>query len=361
MDSPANAAAMADTPKKPEQLQSLQAFRGLAALAVVFYHAGLFSQRRLGQDFCGNFFQHGDMGVDFFFVLSGFIITLVHWDDVGRPERAPRYLWRRFFRIYPLLFLLTTFKLAAGLVMPMDKEGLDATRVISAYLLLPMMDGSMPVITAAWTLCHEALFYGVFLGVILLGRGVGRWLLTGWALALLLVHGAGLKLVGLPAFLLDAHNVQFLLGVAVCLALRRGSLSAGLIWAVVLVAGALVWAALPLMVEQNGKDQSMAVRLLLGVAFAGVIAVAVSAERRGLWKKTPAWAVWLGEASYSIYLGHSIVMLGAVSFLARWGRAGLAQAHGVSFAAMGGALLFCAMLWCFAERPLLRWSKGWCR
>ncbi len=348
-------------PKKPDQLSSLQAFRGLAALGVVFYHAGLFSQRRMGMDFCGGFFHHGDLGVDFFFVLSGFIITMVHWDDLGRPERAPRYVWRRFFRIYPLLFLLTTFKLALGLVMKSDAESLDATRVTSAYLMLPMVDGTMPIITAAWTLCHEALFYAVFLVVLLLGRGVGVWLLGGWAALLLGVHGLGFELEGLPGFILDPHNIQFLLGVAVCLLLRQGSLSAGLIWGLLPVVALLCWTALPLIVEAHGKDQSMGVRFLLGIAFATLIAVVVSAERRQLWKKAPAWAVWLGEASYSIYLGHSIVMLGAVAFLSRWGKAGLLQAHLVSFGAMAGALTFCGLLWFFFERPMLKWSKNWCR
>ena len=41
------------------------------------------------------------MGVNFFFVPSGFIIFFAHAKDVGRPARIGTYLWRRFARVYP--------------------------------------------------------------------------------------------------------------------------------------------------------------------------------------------------------------------------------------------------------------------
>ena len=68
-------------------LKCLQAGRALAALAVVAFHLSTaFSDPRYGSHSIGQAFtRHGNLGVDFFFVLSGFIILNAHARDIGRP------------------------------------------------------------------------------------------------------------------------------------------------------------------------------------------------------------------------------------------------------------------------------------
>ncbi|NBQ54213.1 MAG: acyltransferase, partial [Proteobacteria bacterium] len=56
-------------------------------------------------------------GVDFFFVLSGFIILHAHMDDIGRPARLGRYLWRRAVRVYPIYWICLTLSVGALVVM----------------------------------------------------------------------------------------------------------------------------------------------------------------------------------------------------------------------------------------------------
>jgi len=116
-------------------LPSLQVLRAIAALAVVCYHACLFVERETGQVLFGGWYHLGELGVDFFFVLSGFIIAHVHGHELGLPNCAPRYLKRRFFRIYPLLFVLTSLRLLAEL--PQWLKGIkvpDWERLFSSYL-----------------------------------------------------------------------------------------------------------------------------------------------------------------------------------------------------------------------------------
>ena len=81
----------------------LQAARFFAAFLVVLHHgSGLFSQPDYFSYLAlGGIFRAGDMGVDFFFVLSGFIILHAHWNDIGHPERILPYLKKRALRIYP--------------------------------------------------------------------------------------------------------------------------------------------------------------------------------------------------------------------------------------------------------------------
>ena len=270
-------------PKSPH-LASLQVFRGLAALGVVFYHAGLFSRRMFDAEFCGDIFRFGELGVDFFFVLSGFIIAMIHWKEAGQVDRAPRYLKRRFFRIYPLLFVVTTLKLGLTLVSSSGAGAdLNASRVVSSYLMIPPPDGAFPIVTAAWTLSHEALFYGFFLLVLLLSPWVGRLILASWAVLILGVHGAGMELEGMVGFVFDNHNIEFLIGVglSVWLTSKPPSLRA-LVGIGAGTVAAIVFGG-SLFEPETGHDQVLAVRLLVGLGEAGLFTlsskVAVLARR----------------------------------------------------------------------------------
>ena len=62
----------------------------MAATAVVFYHAARHLNKIYGVPALMCVFQFGHAGVDLFFVISGFIILFVHYDDIGRPERLGR-------------------------------------------------------------------------------------------------------------------------------------------------------------------------------------------------------------------------------------------------------------------------------
>src|SRR3569623_861731 len=87
------------------KLPSLTGVRGVAALWVVLFHL---------QQYAGDFgldpiqglpgLRTGWAGVDLFFVLSGFILMLVHERDFVRLNwpSAFRFAWLRFFRVYPL-------------------------------------------------------------------------------------------------------------------------------------------------------------------------------------------------------------------------------------------------------------------
>jgi len=85
----------------PSKIESIQALRGIAALAVAMLHlAGL---QTLGGLRCGTgLFGYGWMGVDIFFVISGFIMVWVTQNIDASPKTARRFLMQRIVRIYPL-------------------------------------------------------------------------------------------------------------------------------------------------------------------------------------------------------------------------------------------------------------------
>lgn len=90
-----------------KKLSEVQAFRGLAALLVVFLRATLIGREYFQVDFAQGSFAFGYAGVDFFFVLSGFIISYAHPKDIGVSGAMLPYLCKRAIRIYPCYWLLT--------------------------------------------------------------------------------------------------------------------------------------------------------------------------------------------------------------------------------------------------------------
>lgn len=90
-------------------LKTLQAGRGIAAISVAAYHLSItMGNPRYGGNAAFQAYTNaGDRGVDFFFVLSGFIILFAHIADIGHPEACGRYAYRRFARLFPIYWLYT--------------------------------------------------------------------------------------------------------------------------------------------------------------------------------------------------------------------------------------------------------------
>jgi peptidoglycan/LPS O-acetylase OafA/YrhL len=293
------------------RLLDLQALRGLACLLVLLYHAaewerlpGLAVEHRL----LAPFRYCGYAGVDLFFVLSGFIITWVHADHLGRPAALPAYALRRCRRLYPVYWVCWL-----GVNLPRwRRHGAAPSEALTQLLLLPrpgperFPQGSLQAgnvcFPQSWTLVYELLFYLLFAAFILLPRRCFLPLLTGWFLAV-----AALALLGLPAALpLQPLVLEFLLGCFAAALLRRQvrlpvgpCLGLGVLW---FAAGSwLHFAGL----TAGPLDPRQRV-LAFGVPSALLVAALAARERAGT-PLLPRPLRSLGDASYSIYLSHVLV------------------------------------------------------
>ena len=86
-------------------LDNLQALRGIACLLVVCYHLGsweiiIWPRIKWMQPYR----WFGYAGVDLFFAISGFIIVYSHFDHLGNRAKLPGYIFRRAWRIFPVLW-----------------------------------------------------------------------------------------------------------------------------------------------------------------------------------------------------------------------------------------------------------------
>lgn len=159
--------------------KSLQGGRAVAATLVVLYHLGpaISAAKYFGCcEMLAIAFSFGDAGVEFFFVLSGFIILSAHKGDISKPEMLPIYIKKRFARIYPTYWIvfISTFVLAIAWSATRNSVPHDLVILLKALFLIPQdsrLVGSMgaPVIGVAWTLQYEMFFY-CFFGILILNR-----------------------------------------------------------------------------------------------------------------------------------------------------------------------------------------------
>ncbi|OAN51541.1 acyltransferase family protein [Magnetospirillum moscoviense] len=325
------------------KLQSVELARAVAAIAVVLYHAARHLDKNVGFPLGKQAFQFGHAGVDFFFVISGFIILHVHGGDLGRPRRLGHYAARRFTRIYPIYWVILGLTVAAAFWSGRIAAP-TAAQVGWAATLLPTR--AEPLVGVAWTLQHEIIFYAVF-AVLILHRGAGLALLGVW-LAAIAVALAG-QPVGLMPVFVSAYNLEFFLGMGAAWWVRQDpvAFSRDILW----VGLTLITALAAAEVAGWFDGYAPSTRWSYGLASALIVVGLVGRERGGHFRSAAAMA-WLGRASYSIYLFH-LTFIGLADKL--WDRIGLGEWVWARYAILvvagiGGGIVVSRLV----EYPLMR-------
>lgn len=290
----------------PQRLFALDALRGVACLAVVFWHwqhffyvgsdpAGFIAAQ---QPFYGSlrvFYDHGALGVPIFFALSGFVLFWLYSDGLAAGNvSVRRFAADRFSRLYPL-------HLATMLIVLVLQEVYWSGH--DRYFIYPFNDAYHGLLNLAlipawgfekgwsfnapiWSVSVEVLLYLVFALCCLLGR------------------------VRLAACAL-------LLGLGIVLPEQHYKVATGLR---MFFAGGFAWLATRMMIERLGKFPAAFVlgatasllwlsapfvdvgSMAFEVAFPVTVAAlaAVNTVIPGLFRR----GAWLGEISYSVYLLH---------------------------------------------------------
>jgi len=150
---------------KRTEIDGVQLLRAIAVLLVVLDHVeGMFAMPKyFGILFAGGFFSAGTVGVDLFFVISGFIITYVT-EGLDTKRNSPRaFAIRRFCRIIPFLWLCV---MTHYLTRALSVGNIDFMPYGRAILLYPVGTVSP---SQVWTLRHEVFFY-LMVAISLYGR-----------------------------------------------------------------------------------------------------------------------------------------------------------------------------------------------
>ncbi len=352
----------------PPDLRALTTLRFLAALWVVLFAAW----PHLDVAFTPIAVTKGYLGVEVFFVLSGFILSHVYLEAAGQGRRKGTqdggfsyrgFLWARIARVYPLH--LVTLAGMIGLGVAATVAGLTVSESLLDWRSLP----AHLTLTHAWGLASSAAFNHpswsisaewfayltfpafAFVGWRMRDRPVLATVVT--AVAALALYATFARIAGFSlteaTFLWGALRIVpcFALGCALYLIHRRAPVPHAALVALTCGAGLLVSAAFglwdPLVVLFAGG-------LILGLG-------GVDNARAGVFASKPG--VYLGEISYSIYMVAAPVLLLGVNVAARLTGADDKRLHVIVWLGVLALIpVAAALTYHLVERPARKALRG---
>lgn len=282
----------------------IQVFRFVAAAMVILLHSTFYASERL---FSGTtLYYPGANGVRLFFVISGFVMILSSESLKNKIGGWKTFAIKRIIRIVPIYWIVTSYKLLVLLVgssLILHAKP-DFFYILKSYFFIPAknVDGSYsPLLGVGWTLNFEMFFY----------------LLFTIALALRINTLAFLSLIFIPLTILSFYKnthwpdavfyanpivLDFLYGMIVAKLILKGKKLNKYLALPMIIVG-LLFLFTP-GIEKFGHLGNNT--FLIGIAAFFVIYGAASIENLYGYKM-PAWLIYLGGASYSLYLIHPII------------------------------------------------------
>jgi peptidoglycan/LPS O-acetylase OafA/YrhL len=310
----------------PPRVPSLDGIRGIAILLVILVHTQIpRAPGNVVETLASRVLDASWVGVDLFFVLSGFLITGILLDGRRKPHYYRNFYVRRTLRIFPLYYAALLVFLALAFVVP-GEQALRNYRENCVWFWLYAMNFGISLagiycscLTHFWSLCIEEQFYlcwpavvrvcraslfpVVCVGLVLMSvamRGVLHW--QGWsALAVYVFTFA--RLDGLALGALTAYGV------------RRWSPRTHLGFALAGVAAGVAVLAIGCHDRRFSFDSPLANILgIAAISMAAAALVAVSTRRPAASRLNRVLSSralrWFGTYSYSLYVFH--VPVGAV-------------------------------------------------
>jgi peptidoglycan/LPS O-acetylase OafA/YrhL len=284
-----------------KHLSSLQYGRAVAAFAVLAHHSMLAAAQLIQRPspVVEQIVTRGYLGVDFFFVLSGFIIMHAHLEDCSGGRAAGKYLTKRLRRIYVPYLPVSIVLIALYSILPSVSLGNREWSILTSLTLIPTQ--RPPALSVAWTLIHEMIFYLIFC----LSYFTRHFVLfvVGWMISLIAAWAIGWK-SNIPAvyYLLSPQNLEFIVGMTAAYGFSKLSAK----WSSILIGCGLTsilgYIALGALAQH---------RVWFGVSLAPIV-LGVAMLERVKSPKPIAWLLLMGNASYAIYLVHNPIVSIAV-------------------------------------------------
>lgn len=337
---------------RKSRLLALDGLRLVAALMVCLYHyagrGGTVSESwhqspsRLFPSL-SQVATYGCLGVQFFFVISGFVICMSSW---GRT--LGDFFRSRVARLYPAYWVALVLVTGAALALPAVVHAVRLDQFLVNLTMLQQPMGAPRVLGVCWTLWVEVRFYALFaLLVVVRGVTYRRVVLfcSVWTLATVLTNTSGnelLKLVVMPEY-----APFFIGGLALYLIHRFGSDL--LLWGIVAVSWLLGQSTATQGLWHPGAHGDFVrhphvILLIVTLAFATVAVVAVGWTDWANW----SWLTTAGALTYPFYLVHEHLGWFAIRVLHR----GLGlPAYATLATTVLGMLVLAWLIHRFVEKP----------
>lgn len=326
------------------RLNLIQIARAVAIIFVLIGHANVVFLEKWGYDWfhMGSWERTG--GVDFFFIITGFMIYYLYHGQAGERGKVSQFLMKRSIRIFPLYWLFTTVAVLAALFIPFASQEVTNGQIWRSLFLFP----GEPVLASAWSLTYIFAFYLLFSAYLFLPKVLLPFLFV-WSFFTLLIEILGFAF--LPSSWFSISIVEIFTGCLVAYVTLRFTIPKpnGLLF--IGVAGFIgVWG-------NNIYGVVVLSPVLFYWIFAILIVMAI-AEKDKTDRKVPASLSFLGDASYSIYIAHGPLLQ---LYLYIWGRLGLGASIG-SFLSLllliVMAVLSSCLVYIVIEKPMNQYLRN---
>lgn len=297
-----------------KKILSLQAMRGIAVMLVVLAHV-INAETRYGGGgllIPPGIFTLCYSAVDFFFVISGFVLVTVTLARSSATDPA-RFFYHRVARVYPLYWFYSAIVLAIFIVRPemVNSSQGNQVNILESFLILPQ--DRLPLVMVGWTLEHEMYFYAMFTLLIMLPPRLFLHALAAWTLAM----ACGYYYSAVSTNLAQTNNYIRLLTHPMSLEFVAGSIVALLIYSgrMRLGVGALALGVVLLLVTAFVVNRHLGDELLFGWMRpllygipATLIVYGAAAVELKEGTQIHSFLVRIGDISYSVYLSHVLVI-----------------------------------------------------
>ena len=286
------------------KIDSLQAIRAFASISVMLFHGTVIIHERLNYLFLNNLFIAGFSGVDIFFVLSGFIIL---YTSHNKTIDSTSFLQKRFVRIYPIYWLVTLFLVIAFFMSPTVNQAHkgDSYTILGSLFLLPQ---KQYILGVAWTLAYEVIFYLLFAFTYLKKPSYLFYCFKTWIIFILVSYFFNLKTGSyFIDWFLNPVILNFALGCILayvyihikCIKSTNWYFWIGLI---LFTTSWLVYYQFKIN-QSNLLNEDISRVFLFGIPSTLLIYGSLHSKIN-----VPKWIVYLGDASYSLYLVHGTIL-----------------------------------------------------
>lgn len=327
-------------------IPALDGLRGVAIALVLLHHC----EPRLRSLGLAQFANWGWIGVNLFFVLSGFLITGILMEERGRPKFFKNFYARRALRIWPVYALVVLLNISLyGRANTWSRPG--PMWFYFVFMIQNLTPGLTGTIYPTWSLAIEEQFYLVWAPLV---RWVPGSALTGVLVAALGI-GPWMRGVG-HAWFVPVHTLYHLDGLAVgsllALATRRWNWTQRG-W------HKLGWCLAGIGLVTTVLHSGPWLNTELAVGFGGCLLVAATGSAGFASVLTLAPLRYLGKISYGLYLIHIPIfaILGGVDAHMDRVHAGAVGDLVIVLMRWIASIAAATLLWYGFERPILRLKR----
>ncbi|MEO2073958.1 MAG: acyltransferase [Bacillus sp. (in: firmicutes)] len=273
------------------RLSYVQVSRAIAILFVLLGHVNILFYTHYKYDWfhMGQWERTG--GVDFFFIVTGFMIYYLYHKHAGVPGKASEFLLKRVIRIYPLYWMFTLLAIAVSVIFPSMDGAYSLETIIKSMLILP----TEPILASTWSLSHVVFFYLLFTAYIFKPK-ISKRIIFFWIVATILIE---LKILPISehTFFVSFSSLEIIFGSLIAYLTLNFTFRLSSLYIFIGLLGYLaVWI--------NNIYNLVSIQAPIFYCLFSMILMLGISEKDKKERNVPKALSFLGDASYSIYIAH---------------------------------------------------------